>query len=86
MSEPASHLLMSLLASVFFGYSTINCLVFYRRTRARVAQYKNLPLEGMVRSPQYNWALWTSGVVGVLGFAISSWQVVLNAIALLHAP
>jgi hypothetical protein len=26
-----------------------------------------------------------SGVVGVIGFAISSWQFVLNAIALLHA-
>jgi hypothetical protein len=85
MSEPAKHLLMSLLASVFFGYSTINCLVFYRRTRTRVDQYRNLPLEGLVHSPQYNWTLWVSGVVGVIGFAISSWQFVLNAIALLRA-
>ncbi len=76
---------MSLLASVFFGYSAINCLVFYRRTRARVSQYKNLPLEGLVRSPQYNWTLWLTGAIGVIGFAISSWQFVLSAIALLHA-
>ena len=85
MSDPAKHLLMSLFACVFFGYSTINCLVFYRRTRSRVEQYSNRRLEGLVHSSQYNWTLWTSGVVGVIGFAISSWQLVLNAIALLHA-
>lgn len=85
MSEPVNHLLMSLLASVFFGYSAINCLVFYRRTRARVSQYKNRPLEGIVHSPQYNWTLWLTGAVGVIGFAISSWQLVISAFALLHS-
>jgi hypothetical protein len=76
---------MSLLASVFFGYSAINCLVFHGRLRERVAQYKNQPLEGIVQSPQYNWTLWFSGAIGVIGFAVSSWQFVLSAIALLHA-
>ena len=85
MSEPVNHLLMSLLASIFFGYSAINCLVFHGRTRARIAQYKNQPLEGIVQSPQYSWALWISGAVGVIGFAISSWQFVLSAIALLRS-
>ena len=85
MSDPAKHLMMSLIASVFFGYSAINTLVFHRRTRARVDQYKNQPLEGIVRSPQYGWTLWMTGAVGVIGFAISSWQFVLSAIAMLHA-
>jgi hypothetical protein len=76
---------MSLLASVFFGYSAINCLVFYRRTRARVSQYKNLPLEGVVHSPQYNWTLWLTGAVGVIGFSFSSWQLVISAFALLRS-
>jgi len=76
---------MSLLASAFFGYSAINCLVFRRRLRKRVAQYKNQPLEGIVQSPQYNWTLWFSGAVGVIGFAISSWQFVLNTFAWLRA-
>ncbi len=77
-------MLLSLLASIFFGYSAINCLVFYRRTRARVDQYKNLPLEGMVHSPQYNLTLWLSGIVGVIGFAVASWELVVNALILLH--
>ena len=85
MSETAKHLLMSLLASVFFGYSAINCLVFHGRLRKRIAQYRNPQLEGAVRSPQYNWTLWFSGAIGVIGFAISSWQFVLSAIALLQA-
>jgi len=75
---------MSLLASVFFGYSAINCLVFHGRLRRRVAQYQNQPLEGIVQSPQYNWTLWLSGAIGVIGFAVSSWQFVLSAIAMLH--
>ena len=82
--DTAKHLLMSLLASVFFGYSAINCLVFHGQLRKRVAQYKNQPLEGIVRSPQYNWTLWFSGAIGVIGFAVSSWQFVLNAVAWLH--
>ncbi len=76
---------MSMVASVFFGYSALNCLVFRRRTQARVDAYKNQPLQGLVRSPQYNWVLWISGAVGVIGFAVSSWQFVLNAIVMLHA-
>jgi hypothetical protein len=75
---------MSLLASVFFGYSAINCLVFHGRLRQRIAQYRNQPLEGIVRSTQYNRTLWFSGAIGVIGFAISSWQFVLSALALLH--
>ena len=85
MSEPAKHLLMSLCASIFFGYSAVNCLIFRKRTRDRVDQYRNQPLANLIHSPHYNWTLWTSGVVGVIGFAISSWQFVLNAIVILHA-
>jgi hypothetical protein len=86
LSEPAKHLLMSLLASIFFGYSAINCLVFRRRTQAQIEAYRNQPLEGLVHSPQYNWTLWISGAIGVIGFAVSSWQFILNAVILLHAP
>jgi hypothetical protein len=84
MSEPAKHLLTSLIASIFFGYSALNALIFHRRTQARAEAYKNQPLEGIVRSPQYNQVLWFSGVVGVIGFAVSSWQLVLSLIALLN--
>jgi hypothetical protein len=85
MSEPAKHLLMSLIACIFFGYSALNALVFHRRTQARAEAYKNQPLEGMVRSPQYNQVLWFSGVVGVIGFTVSSWQLVISLMALLNA-
>jgi len=74
---------MSLLATLFFGYSAINCLVFHGRLRRRVAQYKNQPLEGIIQSAQYNWTLWLSGAIGVIGFAVSSWQFVLSSIAML---
>lgn len=85
MSSPLQNLLISLGACIFFGYSAFSCVIFHRRTRERAAQYKNQPLEALVRSPQYNWALWLSGVIGVGGFAVASWQFVLSAIALLHA-
>jgi hypothetical protein len=85
LSPPLQNLLISLGACIFFGYSALSCVIFHRRTRERAAQYKDRPLETLVRSPQYNWALWLSGVIGVGGFAVSSWQFVLNAIALLHA-
>jgi hypothetical protein len=75
---------MSLLACVFFGYSAINCLVFRRRTEARVQAYRNQPLEGLVHSQQYNWALWISGAIGVIGFAVASWQLVLSAMVMLR--
>ena len=86
MSEPAKHLLTSLIACVFFGYSAINCLVFHRRTDARVQAYRNQPLEGLVHSQQYNWALWISGAIGVIGFAVASWQLVLSAMVMLRTP
>jgi hypothetical protein len=87
---------MSLLATIFFGYSAINCLVFQRRNQTRIAEYKDRPLESIVHSPRdeeddaafysrHSWTLWISGVVGVIGFAVSSWQLVLSTIALLHS-
>jgi len=85
MSEPAKHLLASLIACIFFGYSALNGLVFHRRTQARAEAYKNQPLEGLVRSPQYNQVLWASGAIGVIGFAVSSWQLVVSLMALLNA-
>jgi hypothetical protein len=85
VSEPVQHVLMSLLATIFFGYSAINCLVFQRRNQTRIAEYKDRPLESIVHSPQYSWTLLISGVVGVIGFAVSSWQLVLSTIALLHS-
>jgi hypothetical protein len=69
---------------VFFGYATINSLVFYRRTRRQMDEYKGRPLERLVRSRQYGFAMWITGVIGVVGFAYSSWRLVLAALAMLR--
>jgi hypothetical protein len=75
---------MALLGCVSFGYAIGSCLVFYRRTRQRAAQYTNQPLEGFVHSPRYNVTLWITGVVGIAGFVISSWQLVLSLLAIVR--
>ena len=75
---------MALLGCVSFGYAILSCLVFYRRTRRRAAQYTNLPLEGFVRSPLYNMTLWITGVIGIAGFVISSWQLVVSLFTILR--
>ncbi len=80
MPEPEKRLLLALLGCVSFGYAIASCLLFYRRTRLRAAQYNHLPLE---RSPLYNMMLWITGVVGIAGFVISSWQLVLSLLAIL---
>jgi hypothetical protein len=83
MPEPEKRLLLALLGCVSFGYAIASCLLFYRRTRLRAAQYTNQPLEGFVRSPLYNMTLWITGVVGIAGFVISSWQLVMSLLAIL---
>ena len=83
MSEPEKRLLLALLGCVSFGYAIASCLLFYRRTRLRAAQYTNQPLEGFVRSPIYNMTLWITGVIGIAGFVISSWQLVLSLVTIL---
>ena len=80
MPEPEKRLLLALLGCVSFGYAIASCLLFYRRTRLRAAQYTHLPFE---RSPLYNMMLWITGVVGIAGFVISSWQLVLSLLAIL---
>ncbi len=80
MPEPEKRLLMALLGCVSFGYAIASCLLFYHRTRLRAAQYTHLPLE---RSPLYNMMLRITGVVGIAGFVISSWQLVLSLLAIL---
>lgn len=85
MSEPARRLIASVFGCVFFGYAAVNCLVFYRRMRAQAQQYRDRPLEGFVRSPQYGWTIWLTGAIGAIGFLFASWQAVLSALAILRA-
>jgi hypothetical protein len=84
LSDPEKRLVVSIVACIFFGYAAVNCLVFYRRTRQQAADYKNRPLEGLIRSPQYNWTIWFTGVIGAVGFLISSWQLVLGMFAIMR--
>jgi hypothetical protein len=84
VSDPEKRLITSALATLFFGYAAVNCLVLYRRMRQRAARYKNLPLEGFVHSPQYNWTMWITGAIGAIGFLISSWQLVLSLVVILR--
>ncbi|HKV53618.1 MAG TPA: hypothetical protein VJN94_03155 [Candidatus Binataceae bacterium] len=73
-----------MFACGLFGYAAFNSLVLYRRMRRRIADYKNLPLERMVRSPQYSATMWLSGAIGIVGFAIASWQLVLSLFAIMR--
>ena len=84
LSAPARHLIASLFACGLFGYAALSCLVFYRRMRSRIAEYRDLPLERMVRSPQHGLSMWLTGAIGVIGFAIASWQLVLSLLAILR--
>lgn len=67
------HLLALIFACIFFGYATVNSLVFYRRAR-RVEGYSNQRMGAMVRTPGYGRAVWLSGIVGAIGFALASWK------------
>jgi hypothetical protein len=84
LSDPEKRLVASIVACIFFGYAAVNCLVFYRRTRQQVTDYKNRPLEGLIRSTQYNWTIWFTGAIGAIGFLISSWQLVLGMFAIIR--
>jgi hypothetical protein len=59
--------------------------------RRRISEYKEPGHEGsrflerMVRSPQYGLTMWLTGAIGVIGFAIASWQLVLSLLAILRA-
>jgi len=69
------HLLALIFACIFFGYAMINSLVFYRRAR-RVERYRNEKMGELVKKPGYGRAVWISGIVGAVGFAIASWELV----------
>ena len=84
MSDPEKRLVTSLLGCGLFGYAAVSCLVFYRRMRRRITEYKDQPLERMVHSPQYGLTMWLTGAIGVIGFAVASWQLVLSVLAILR--
>jgi hypothetical protein len=84
LSDLERRLFTSLLACGLFGYAAVSCLVFYRRMRRRISEYKDAPLERVVRSPQYGLTMWLTGAIGVIGFAIASWQLVLSLLAILR--
>jgi hypothetical protein len=79
-------LVASLFGCVFFGYAAINCLVFYRRMRQRASRYSGPLLEGLVRSPRYSWTFWITGVIGVIGFIVASWRLLIALMTILHTP
>ena len=90
MSDPERTLLTSLFACILFGYAAVSCLVFYRRMRRRIAEYEERGhggprhLERLVHSPQYGLTLWLAGTIGVIGFAIASWELVLSLLAIVR--
>ncbi len=90
MADPERRLITSLLACGLFGYAAVSCLVFYRRMRRRMSEYKERRQgrlrywERMVHSPQYGLTMWLTGAIGVIGFAIASWQLVLSVLAILR--
>jgi hypothetical protein len=84
LSDPERRLVTSALACGLFGYATMSCLIFYRRMRRRISEYKDAPLERVVQSPQYGVTIWLTGAIGVIGFVIASWQLVLSLLALLN--
>jgi hypothetical protein len=90
LSDPERRLITSLLACIVFGYAAVSCLVFYRRMRRRMAEYKEPGLGGrrylerVVHSPQYGLTMWLTGTIGIIGFAIASWQLLLSLLAILH--
>jgi hypothetical protein len=85
LSDPERKLVTSLLACLLFGYAALSCLVFYRRMRRRIAEYKDAPMERVVHSPQYGLTLWLTGAIGVVGFAIASWKLVLSVLEILNS-
>ena len=76
MSTAQTHPLMLVMACVFFGYAMINSLLFYRRAR-RDDLYQNPAMSQFVRSRRYGQMVWLSGIVGVVGFAVTSWKLLL---------
>jgi hypothetical protein len=83
LSDPERRLVTSLLACGLFGYAAVSCLVFYRRMRRRISEYKDAPLGRVVHSTQYGLTMWLTGAIGVIGFAIASWQLLLSLLAIL---
>jgi hypothetical protein len=53
--------------------------------RRRIAEYKAAPMERLVHSPQYGLTLWLTGAIGVIGFAIASWKLVLSVLEILNS-
>ena len=78
-------LLMSIFACIFFGYSMVNCLLLYRRTRRQAEEYKNRPLSSFVQSRQYGPAIWLTGAIGAIGFTVASWELVLAVLTILRS-
>ncbi|MGH7843175.1 MAG: hypothetical protein ACREQT_16860 [Candidatus Binataceae bacterium] len=83
MTETHTRLIAEIFACIFFGYSIVNSLVFFQRGR-RPENYKSKPIADFVRSPRYGQTVWISGMVGVVGFAIASWMLVLTVMQMLH--
>jgi hypothetical protein len=76
MANAPTHPLMLVLACVFFGYATVNSLLFYRRAR-RDDLYQKPAMKEFVRSRRYGQMVWLSGIVGAVGFAVASWKLIL---------
>jgi hypothetical protein len=84
MSETYTQLIALIFACIFFGYAMINSLVFYRRAR-RAGDNRNEAIDKFVRSPRYGQTVWMSGIIGVIGFAIASWRLVILIWKMMHS-
>ncbi|HJU11542.1 MAG TPA: hypothetical protein VJ728_11730 [Candidatus Binataceae bacterium] len=90
MTHPERTFITSLLACLLFGYAVVTCLVFYRRMRQRISEYKEPGQDGpsrverVVHSPQYGATIWLTGAIGIVGFVIASWTLVMSLLAMLH--
>jgi len=83
MTDIHTRLLAEIFACIFFGYSIVNSLIFFQRGR-RPENYSNKKIGDLVRSPRYGQTVWVSGVVGVIGFAVASWMLVMTVMQMLH--
>ena len=84
MAPSGRNIIALLFACIFFGYAIVNSLVFYARAR-RDREYKSKALTDFAKSRRYGQTVWTSGIIGAIGFTVASWQLIIQLWAWWHA-
>lgn len=85
MSGEHPNIVALIFACIFFGYAMVNSLVFYRRARA-ARRYRSQAITDFTKTPRYTFTVWISGIIGAVGFAVTSWKLTLALWSMLHAP